>query len=168
MSKRRESSQLPPQTCFAVDKNLSAEELTKVLPGKVIDAKTTTPKATYKGSNREDEDYYHILQLAFEREACVVTSDYAMIGKARTFHGLVMGHSGGRCMNGVIVVPDSTSSAARALESFRAGKTRVKVIGYKSKPFFADFFQVDASNLGVNLRATPTTVVELCDCPFTN
>lgn len=165
---KRQSSQIPRQSMFVIDKNLNAEALARVLPGSVIDSKTTKPRATYKGSHRDDEDYAHILQLAFEREACVVTSDYAMIGKAHRFHRFVTGHSGMRCMNGVIIVPDGLTAAIKTLEELRNGKKRIRVIGFQGRPFFADLFEVDASNLGVNLRATSPTVIELCDCPFTS
>ncbi len=134
----------------------------------MIDSKTTMPKATYKGSHSEDEDFAHILQLAFERQACIVTSDYAMIGKANAFHALVMGFSGNRCMNGVIVLPNNERAAVGAIKKLRSGKTRIEVIGFKDKPFLVDFERVDEANLGVNLRAETPTAIELCSCPFTH
>jgi hypothetical protein len=165
---KRQSTEIYPQHLFVIDKNFNAQAFMSVLPGNVIDSKTTMPKATYKGSHSEDEDFAHILQLAFERQACVITSDYAMIGKANMFHSLVMGFSGNRCMNGVIVLPNNETAAIRAIRNLRSGTTRIEAIGFKSKPFLVDFERVDGANLGINLRADAPTAIELCSCPFTH
>jgi hypothetical protein len=152
---------------YVLDKGFDRDGLGSLLPGYCIEARTTFPTATYKGSHSEDEDFSHILQLAFERHACVISSDYAMIEKARRFHSLVVGHRGDRCMDGVIVLPAQLLSAQRALRDFRNGKPRVEIPGFEGEPFTVALSDVADSNLGLNLRAPNPTVGELCSCPWT-
>jgi hypothetical protein len=151
-----------------IDKNLKAASFEGLVPGTILDAKTIFPQTTYKGPQRDDEDYSHVLQLAFEEHACVITSDYAMIGKAERFHSYVVGHRGDRCMNGVIVLQGSLADALASVKRFRSGTTRVRMPGAGGVPFRVDLGEVYWTNLGLNLRASPPTVCELCKCAFTN
>lgn len=151
-------------TVFVIDKNLSVEQIG--LPGTLIDAKTRRPASTYKGPQRDDEDFADVLQLAFEERACIVSADAAMIEKARKFHTYVVGHKGDRCLDGVIIVPLSMIQAREALKRFLDGRTRISIPGYRGKPFIVSLNDVEGANLGINLRAAPPSAVELCSCPW--
>jgi hypothetical protein len=142
---------------YVCDKHIDLESLLDALPSgtPVIDSSTTRPKLKYCGIDPADEDRNHVLQLAFERDATLITSDRRMIEKSLNF-GPCGSH--GHRLGGVIVLPVGKTRRFTALVKLWDGAIPALGVG---RPAFQRIWEDD---LGVDLTLKLPTAVELCDC----
>lgn len=141
---------------FLIDKHLDQGALAAELaPAPVMSPVNRVPRIEHVGPERLDEDRYHVLQLAFERDATLLTADAGILKKARNFGPW---WSNGHVFGGVIVLPLGKQSQIVAVRSFKDGSLTVRGV----EP--GDFEYIWHQNLGVDLRHKPPVGVELCDC----
>ena len=71
---------------FVVDKHVDPTACARLLsPASVTAADGWKPRSRYVGPEPNDEDRAHVLQLAFERDATLLTSDGGLLVKAVDF-----------------------------------------------------------------------------------
>ncbi len=142
------------------DKHLSGKLFRDLLNGwTLLDAALRKPQIRYRGPFADDEDYYDVLQLAWENDALLVTCDQELIEKARRFGGC---GSYDHRLHGVIVLPKEARRQASLLEDLL--KERPSIVNIPADESAIDL--ILTNNLGVDLNARQPRAVELCDCKF--
>lgn len=135
---------------FVCDKHVSAPFLAPILtPATVTPAAERQTRYAYVGADQHDEDRAHVLQLAFERDATLLTADDAMLEKAYNF-----GPCGSRNhrLGGVIVLPPGKDQQIR---SFADGTLRIPGVDA------GDFAFIWRENLGIDLRSPHPSAVDM-------
>jgi len=145
---------------IVVDKHLDGRALGEVLGRFPMSAATQKPTTKYRGTHIEDEDYTHILQLAWENECPLLTRDGAMIEKAREFRLQFPKIGEERCLRGVVILPLLKDDQVAVLRQLSAGD--IEFIHNTSDVKSID--DVEDYNVGVDLRRARAPVTRLCDC----
>ena len=151
---------------FVADKHVGVDRLVPILPvRRITSAQLSKPDILYSGTHKNDEDYYHVLQLAFENYATLLTSDGGMPSKARAFQDEQPKRERDRCFRGIIILPRDADAQVQALEVVAKGNCHPsKPGGLPDGPVL--LHQVDDFNLTLDLRggAGNAKLSHLCDC----
>ncbi len=143
------------------DKHTDPSAFADLLPGwTLLSAARSKPKLRYSGVFSDDEDYSHVLQLAWENDATLITCDGSMIEKATDFN-----HCGsrGHYLSGVVVLPPGRDRQRKTFAAFLDRKIQIANLERGEDPLEA----LRQGNFGVDLRAKQPEGLELCNCPFT-
>ena len=145
---------------FVLDVHLDPKAISEELPvAPITQAARHLPRIAYTGEQRNDEDRNHILQLAFERNATLLSTDIeGMLDKA---YGFGPCHSKKHRLGGVIILPPRRKEKQiAALRSFKDGSLHVLDLDP------GDFETIWRDNVGIDLTKKAPKAVELCDCAY--
>jgi hypothetical protein len=148
-----------------IDKHLDPEAMGKAVGRFAMSAATHAPQSKYRGSHPTDEDYDHVLQLAWENQALLLSRDGAMIKKAIQFRRDLPRIGEERCLRGVLVLPLHKADQVAALRDFLAGKLEI-VRSRAGIPIPESLDDVEDGNFGIDLRQARPKAIELCDCEW--
>lgn len=146
---------------IVVDKHLDGDLLASIVGRRPISATTIRPTRAYKGEHADDEDYAHVLQLAWENEAALLSADGEMIAKALAFEKQY--RKAEDCLRGVIVLGARQDEQVDALRRFVQGET-VPIATRKGDVIPRSLDELEDYNIGLDLRQDPPRVVHLCTC----
>lgn len=124
-------------------------------------AKTARPQSAYEGDHPDDEDFTHVLQLAWEDYAIVITADGAFFEKAKQFQDELKKRKKDRCFRGILLLPKQRDEQVRLLTAFLDGGLTVRLQGSSEVVTLNDVYE---NNLGVDLRDRVPVAIELCRC----
>lgn len=149
-----------PRYTIVLDKHFGLSLFDAVIhDASFISAALVSPRLKYIGEHSGDEDYYHVLQLAWENDALLITGDAKMLQKARIF-GRCRSHNHYR--SGVIVLPPGNDRRVELLRSLVDGRLPVLNVDTADDPLEV----ICDANLGVDLMVKQPVAIELCECPW--
>ena len=148
-----------------LDKHLDEKALATLFRSAVRTAKKASPRSPYEGLQEDDEDFFHVLQLAWEDYALVITGDGAFFGKAKQFQDELPKRKKDRCLCGVIIVPKVRDEQVRLLSALIGGDMQVRLRGRPGGELVA-LTEIAEENLGVDLRDKVPYAIELCRCAY--
>lgn len=148
-----------------LDKHLDEKALATLFRSAVRTAKKASPRSPYEGLQADDEDFFHVLQLAWEDYALVITGDGAFFGKAKQFQDELPKRKKDRCLCGVIIVPKVRDEQVRLLSALIGGDMQVRLRGRPGGELVA-LTEIAEENLGVDLRDKVPYAIELCRCAY--
>ena len=155
----------PEHPRIVLDKHLDAVTLAPLFSSVVRSANNVRPRWKYEGTHTGDEDFYHILQLAWEDYATILTADGEFFNKVRTFQADLARRKKDRCFNGVLIVSHIREEQVRALKGLLDGATLVRCKGRPGGEII-NIEDVSSQNLGVDFRDKVPRAVELCACKW--
>jgi hypothetical protein len=148
-----------------LDKHLDEKALALLFSSAVRTAKKASPRSPYEGLQANDEDFFHVLQLAWEEYALIVTGDRAFLAKAQQFQDELPKRKKDRCLRGVIIVPKVRDEQVRLLRALIGGDIQVRLRGRPGGELVT-LTEIADENLGVDLRGKAPYAIELCRCPY--
>jgi hypothetical protein len=146
-----------------LDKHLDSAALGEVVGRNALSATNHRPQRKYRGDGADaaDEDFYHILLLAWEEMAPLLTSDREMIEKAKRFPKQYPREES--CLRGVILLPPFRQEQLAILRRFVAGEVPI-IASRKGGIVPKSLNEIELFNLGLDLCKDHPRVVELCGC----
>ena len=148
-----------------LDKHLDEKVLATLFSSAVRTAKKAAPRSPYEGLQADDEDFFHVLQLAWEDYALIVTADGAFFEKAKQFQDELPKRKKDRCLRGVIIVPKVRDEQVRLLSALIGGAMQVRLKGRPGGELIA-LTEIAEENLGLDLRDKAPYAIELCRCAY--
>jgi hypothetical protein len=155
----------PDHPPVVLDKHLDEKSLSILFASAVRTAKTARPQSAYEGDHPDDEDFTHVLQLAWEDYALVITADGAFFEKAQHFQDELRKRKKDRCLRGVLIVPKQRDEQVRLLRAFIDGTLEVRCKGRPGGEVVT-LSEVSTLDLGVDFREKVPRAVELCKCEW--
>lgn len=146
---------------IVVDKHIDGTALGNLIGRTLINAATETPTRKYRGHFNEDEDFSHVLMLAWQNEAPLLTADRAMIEKAMKFPRQFPKEES--CLRGVVVIPPSKEEQVAVIRAFLSGEKPV-IANRKGGIVPKNFDDIENYNFGLDLCQIAPRVVDICAC----
>jgi hypothetical protein len=143
------------------DKHLDSVALGEIVRRTAVSATRQRPVRKYRGDFADDEDFYHILLLAWETMAPLLTADHEMIDKALRFPKQYPKEE--CCLRGVLILPHFKQDQVAVLSRFMAGAIPI-IASRKGGIIPATLDEIALYNLGLDLRKEHPRVVDLCSC----